>query len=127
MITLALIVFPLLMSPILLGLRGEKLVKWTALVGSMAEFGWAIFAGINYLYYCKCSLRFEAYWLELLDISGNFGMNNFSMALILVATFLAPLMILFTWTTKFRHPSLFFGLIFLAEMLVILMATYFAG
>ncbi len=127
MITLALICFPILMALILFGLRGDNLVRWTALLGSMAEAGWAIFAWINYLYYCKCSLRFEAYWLEVLGISGKFDMNGLSMTLTLVITLLVPMIILFSWERRIRRRSLYLGIIFLIEMLVILVAAYYAG
>lgn len=127
MITLVLIGFPLLLALVLFTLSDRKPVRWIALLGAVAEFGWALFAWINYLYYCRCSLRFEAYWLNWLGISGKFGMNDFSMALTLVITFLIPLILLFTWKIRMKRPSLCFGLLFLLEILVILVATAVTG
>jgi len=127
MITVALICFPLLIALVLFYLHGDKLVKWTALVGSLAEAGWALFAWINYLYYCKCSLRFEAFWLELMGIPGKFGMNDLSMALTLVMTFLVLLMILFTWKKEISRRGLLYGALFLVATLVILVAAGAAG
>lgn len=97
------------------------------MVGAVAEFIWALFAWLNYLYYCKCSLRFEAFWLDWVGISGKFGMNDVSMAVILGITFLVPLILLFTWRTRLNRSALFPGLLMLAEMLIILVMSGWAG
>lgn len=127
MITLALIGFPFLLALILFTLRDEKLLKWIALVGSLAEFGWAIFAWINYEHYCKCSLHFKAGWLDSLGISLQFGMDGVSLLLVMLTAFLVPLILLSSWNHSYRNPSAFYGLILLVEMAFMGVFTAFDG
>ncbi|MBN1198582.1 MAG: hypothetical protein JXA23_04450 [Bacteroidales bacterium] len=127
MITIPLIGFPALLALILLFQESQKLIRVIALAGSLLQLAWALFAWINYLWYCRCSLRFEAYWLESIGFSGTFGMNASAMAVILSITVLLPLFILFTWKRPFQRLSLIYGGMLLAETLVILVVTAVAG
>ncbi|TSA28069.1 MAG: NADH-quinone oxidoreductase subunit M [Bacteroidetes bacterium] len=127
MITVALIGFPLLLTLALFLLRGERLLKWTALLGSLLEFGWAIFAWINYEHYCKCSLRVKIDWLESLGISLQLGMDGISILLVILTAFLIPLIILSSWNQSYTKPSAFYGLILLMEMAFMGVFTAFDG
>lgn len=127
MITVALIGFPLLLSLVLFFLKGERLLKWIALAGSLAEFGWAIFAWINYAHYCKCSLQIKYDWLESLGISVQFGLDGLSLLLVMLTAFLIPLIILSSWNHTWHRPSAFYGLILLMEMAFMGVFTAFDG
>jgi NADH-quinone oxidoreductase subunit M len=127
MITLALIGFPLLLSLALFAIRRDKLVKYVALWGSLAEFGWAVFSWVNFEHYCKCSLQFRAGWLEEYGISLQFGMDGISLMLVMLTTFLVPLIILSTWKHRYPRPSDFYGMIILMDMALVGVFTAFDG
>lgn len=127
MITVALIGFPLVLALVLFFLKGGKLLKWTALAGSLAESVWAVFAWITYARHCKCDLHVKYDWLGSLGISFQFGMDGLTLLLVMLTSFLVPLIILSSWHHTYHRPSAFYGLILLMETAFMGVFTAFDG
>ncbi len=119
MLTLILILLPLVFSLILLALKHEKEIRFVALAGALAEFGVAIAALIQYITTCHCSLAFHAGWLNTLGVSLTFSMDGISLPLVLLTTFLMPLIILSSFSHNYSRPSAFYALILLMEMALV--------
>jgi len=127
MLTLVLIILPLLFSMAAFALKDERRVRLFALVASLAEFGVAVAAFIQYKTGCHCLLLFSANWLESLGVSLKFGMDGISLLMVMLTTFLLPLIILSSFGHSYARPSAFYGLILLMEMALIGVFTSFDG
>lgn len=119
MLTVVLILFPLLVSLSLFLIRDRRLVKWVAAAGSLAMFGIAVSAYIQYRYLCKCLLTAQTSWFDPIGIHLSFGMDGISMLLVLLTTFLVPVIIIFSLNSHTSRPPAFYGLIMLMEMALI--------
>ncbi|MCB0256810.1 MAG: hypothetical protein KDI55_24080, partial [Anaerolineae bacterium] len=96
---LSIIVFlPLLGSLVLLVLRGEKLLKSVALVFSLVTFAVSLV-----LYFTwtagEAGMQFQELipWYPELGIAYHVGVDGVSLVLVLLTTFLMPLVLLFSW------------------------------
>ncbi len=127
MLTILLILFPLALSLILLSLKGDKVIRQFALAGSLIEFGVGVAAFIQYKTACHCNLLFEAPWLESMGVSLKFGMDGISLLLVMLTTFLLPIIILASFSHTYSRPSAFYSLILLMEMALIGVFTSFDG
>ena len=127
MITLVLIGLPLLFALVVFILRGEKTIRLTALLGSLITFGWAVVAWVNYAHFCKCSVLFKTAWLAGSGVSLQFGMDGISMLLVMLTTFLVPVIIGSAWKHLYLKPAAFFGLILLLETAFLGVFTAFDG
>ena len=127
MLTILLILFPLALSLILLSLKGDKVIRQFALAGSLIEFGVGVAAFIQYKTACHCNLLFEAPWLESMGVSLKFGMDGISLLLVMLTTFLLPIIILASFSHTYGRPSAFYSLILLMEMALIGVFTSFDG
>jgi NADH-quinone oxidoreductase subunit M len=127
MLTVALILFPLLISLALFFLRDERHVRLTAIFGSAATFALAVSAFIQYKYFCHCLLSVQADWFDPFGISLSFGMDGVSLLLVLLTTFLVPVIILSSFSRKFSKPSAFYGLVMLMELALIGVFTSMDG
>jgi len=127
MLTILLIILPLLFSLVTFALKEERTVRLFALMASLTGFGLAVAAFIQYKTSCHCHLLFSASWLESLGISLRFGMDGISLLLVMLTTFLMPLIILSSFSHSYAHPSAFYGLILFMEMALIGVFTSFDG
>lgn len=93
-----LLVLPLLGALVLLFLRGERALKWVAMLTSLAVFvvslplffGWQTGEpGYQFVV--------QAPWVPELGISYHVGVDGISLLLVLLTTFLMPLTLLFSW------------------------------
>jgi NADH-quinone oxidoreductase subunit M len=119
MLTVILILFPLAVSLALFLLRNEKIVRIVAAAGSLATFGVAVAAYVQYRYFCICALEAHAGWFDPVGISLSFGMDGLSLLLVLLTTFLVPVIIISSFGKNYKSPSSFYGLILLMEMALI--------
>ena len=127
MITGILIILPLVLSLVVFFLPRLKWIKTVALGGSLAVFilsAWALFL---YVTQCHCQLLFRFAWIEGLGINLKFGMDGISLLLVLLTTFLIPLIILSSFQNDHKRPSAFYGLILLMEAAFIGVFTTFDG
>jgi NADH-quinone oxidoreductase subunit M len=127
MLTGLLIVFPFLFSLILFGLKGHPGIKVLAFGGSVIEFILSLYALFIYQTQCHCQLVLEADWLSSLGIPLRFGIDGLSMLLVLLTTFLTPLIIFSTSRYKYKKSTSFYGLIHFIEMALIGVFTSLNG
>jgi NADH-quinone oxidoreductase subunit M len=116
MITGILILLPLLFSLVIFILKDERWIRRLALTGSVAVFLVSLTGLYLYTTQCHCLLQFNIGWMESLHISLRFGLDGISLLLVLLTTFLTPVIVLFSLGHNYRNPSAFYGLIFLMEM-----------
>ena len=115
MLTGFLIVFPLLASLILFSIKGEG-AKKAAFAFSLVEFGLSLLAYV----WVKSNpgmeaLRLNCTWVQSLGIKFAVGLDGLSMLLVLLTTFLVPLIVLSSFKTSYERPNSFYGLILLMQ------------
>ena len=96
---LSIIVFlPLLGSLLLLLLRGEKLLKSTAIVVSLLTFAVSLVLFFTWAA-GEAGMQFQEVipWYPELGINYHVGVDGVSLVLVLLTTFLMPLVLLFSW------------------------------
>ena len=116
MITGLLIIFPLICALILFLLNNEKWIKIIAVAGSVTQFLISAYGLFLFTTKCNCQLLLYLGSAENLGISLRFGLDGISLLLVLLTTFLIPLIILSTIQHRYRNPSALYGLIMLMEM-----------
>ncbi len=110
MITLLLIFFPLVAAMLLLLVKGEQ-VKKIALGAAIVEF--AISIGALFLFQKNADAQFELNypWIRSMGINFHVGMDGISLLLVLLTTFLVPVIILTSFNKDHKNPSTFYSLI----------------
>lgn len=118
MITILLIFFPLIAALLLLLVKGEQ-VKNIALGAAIVEFIISIFALTQFQH--NAEVQFEAIypWINSLGISFHVGIDGISMLMVLLTTFLVPIIILTSFKTEHKNPSLFYSLLLAMQMALI--------
>ncbi len=119
MLTVTLILLPLALSLIILLLKEQRAIRQFALAGAVVEFGISVVAFIGYKYSGQYNLFYSADWLTGLGVSLKFGMEGISLLLVMLTTFLAPIIILASFNHSYSRPSAFFSLILFMEMAMI--------
>jgi len=127
MLTVALILFPLAISLMLAFGRNEKAIRQFAFAASVTEFVFAAAALVIYRVSCPCDLLFETGWILPLGVSLKFGMDGISLLLVLLTTFLVPVIILDSFSRNYRRPGIFYALILFTEMALVGVFTAFDG
>ena len=118
MITLLLIFFPLLAALMLLFVKGEQ-VKNIALFAAIIEFAIAVFAFTQFQYDATIQFEVGFNWIQSLGISFHVGMDGISLLLVLLTTFLVPIIILTSFKSDYKNPSVFYALILAMQMALI--------
>ncbi|HWY38510.1 MAG TPA: NADH-quinone oxidoreductase subunit M [Bacteroidia bacterium] len=115
MLTGLLIIAPLIASLLLFFIKGEN-AKKAALGFSVIEFALSIFAYMQFkndpaakMFTLNCT------WVESLGIKFAVGFDGISLLLVLLTTFLVPLIILSSFKTSYEKPNAFYGLILLMQ------------
>ena len=118
MITIFLILFPLLAALLLVLIKGEQVVK-IAMIAAIIEIAISIFALSQFHY--NANVQFEANyaWIKSLGIHFHVGIDGISLLLVLLTTFLVPIIILASFNSNYKNPSVFYSLIFLMQMALI--------
>ena len=127
MLTIILILLPLALSLITLSLKKEKAIRYFVLTGALIEFGLAVAAFIQYKTSCHCQLLFRADWFASMGVSLKFGMDGISLLLVMLTTFLLPVIIMASFSHSYERPSAFYSLIMLMEMALVGVFTAFDG
>jgi NADH-quinone oxidoreductase subunit M len=118
MITLLLIFFPLLAAFLVLLTKGEQ-AKKIALFASVVEFLISIYALSSFSRDASTQFEFNAHWVESLGISFHVGIDGISMLMLLLTTFLVPVIILSSFKTSYSNPGLFYALVLSMQMALI--------
>ncbi len=110
-----LIIVPLIASLLLFFIKGEG-AKKMALGITVIEFALSIYA---YLVFKADTdpkmLELNCTWVESLGIKFAVGIDGLSLLLVLLTTFLVPLIILSSFKNTYERPNAFYGLILLMQ------------
>ena len=110
MITILLVNFPLIAAIFVL-VGGAEKAKNIAFGAALVEFVIALYALSNFQY--NADMQFEAAipWIESLGITFHVGMDGISLLLVLLTTFLVPIIIATSFKTNYKNPAGFYALI----------------
>lgn len=118
MLTLLLILLPIAAGVLTL-LSGERLAKQVALVSGLAVLGVAIATWLQFDPAAGTQFSFKYAWLAAGGISFAAGIDGISLVLVLLTTFLTPLIILSAFNHDYRKPASFYSLILFMEAALI--------
>jgi len=119
MLTVLLILFPFISALIVFFTKG-RLARNLALTFSVFEFIIALVAFLLFTHNPNLSiLCFNHTWVQSLGISFSVSINGLSLLMILLSTFLVPLIILSSFNNLQELSSKFYGLILLMQMALV--------
>jgi NADH-quinone oxidoreductase subunit M len=119
MFTLLLIGFPLLAAPILFLLKGIP-AKQIALSFSIIQFIISLVVFYQFKHNPNSEyLKFDFEWIPSLNIHFNVSLDGMSLLLVLLTTFLTPLIILSSFKNEYSVKNSFYALIMLMQMALI--------
>lgn len=118
MLTLLLIFFPLAAALLLLFVKGEQ-AKKIAFGAAVIEFLISIAAVVQFQQNADVQFEFNQPWVYTLGINFHVGIDGISLLLILLTTFLVPIIILTSFKNEYKNPSLFYSLILAMQMALI--------
>jgi NADH-quinone oxidoreductase subunit M len=119
MLTALLIGFPLLASLLVFFMKGTA-SRNLALGASVIEFILSLAAFAMYRHNPGSSLLvMDQPWVQSLGINFSVGLDGISLLLVLLTTFLVPLIILSSYKNEYENPSSFYGLILLMQMALV--------
>ncbi|MEI6684289.1 MAG: NADH-quinone oxidoreductase subunit M [Bacteroidota bacterium] len=127
MLTIILILLPLGLSLITLFLKRETDIRLFVLAGTLAEFCIAVAAFIQFKTSCHCHLLFNADWLETMGVSLKFGLDGISLLMVMLTTFLLPVIVLSSFSHSYSRPASFYSLILFMEMALVGVFAAFDG
>ncbi|MCX6290929.1 MAG: NADH-quinone oxidoreductase subunit M [Bacteroidetes bacterium] len=111
-----LIFFPLLAAvATMLVPQGAKNAKLVALTAAVLEFILSIAIVFQFNPAAGRQFTEDYWWVASLGISYKVGMDGISMLLVLLTTFLVPLIILSSFRHQYKNPSLFYSLILIMQ------------
>lgn len=104
-----LIFFPLL-AAVITAISGTN-AKKVALVAAIIEFGYSVCLFLRFVPSEGNQFTVNISWIEQLGINFNIGLDGISLLLVMLTTFLVPLIILSSFSHQYKSPSLFYSLI----------------
>jgi NADH-quinone oxidoreductase subunit M len=119
MLTVLLIGFPLLAALMVFSVKGNA-SRNLALGFSVIEFVLSLVAFVFYKHNpAAAELSFNHAWVQSLGIHFSVGIDGISLLMVLLTTFLVPLIILSSYKNEYSNPSSFYGLILLMQMALV--------
>lgn len=118
MITLLLIFFPLAAALLLLLVKGKQ-SRNIALGAAVIEFAISIFALTQYQHGATTQFEWNCSWVKSLGIHFHVGMDGISLLLVLLTTFLVPIIILSSFSKEYKNANVFYALILSMQMALI--------
>lgn len=110
MLTLLLILIPFVSALLMLVLRGAA-VKKIAFVASLIELGTALVSVMQFSPEAGSQFAVSYPWLASAGINFSVSMDGISLLLVILTTFLVPLIILSTFNHSYSNPSAFYALV----------------
>ncbi len=109
------LIFLPLVAGLIAFLINNKAVKYLALVAAVVELGGGLCA--YHLSKLNADVQFMVNipWIETLGINYYVGMDGISLVLVLLTSFLVPLIILSSFNTEYEKPNIFYGLILIMQ------------
>src|SRR5690242_12914208 len=100
--------------------RNDRLLRWAALIVSIATFGLSLYLPL-YFDYGNHDFQFQAnnLWIRTINIHYHMGADGISMWLVLLTTLLVPVSVLVSWKSIHDRVKEFFVLLLLLEMAMI--------
>ena len=100
--------------------RNDRLMRWVALLASLATFGLSLYLPLN-IRHGVAGFQFQSdvIWIKLANIHYHMGADGISMWLVLLTTFLVPLGVLVSWKSIHDRVKEFFVLLLLLETAMI--------
>ena len=119
MLTGLLIILPLVASLLIFLVKGNN-ARVLALGASLAEFILSLVVFMQYKANPEInSLHLNYTWVESLGIHFSVGIDGIGLLLVLLTTFLVPLIILSSFQSQYNKPNAFYGLILMMQMALI--------
>jgi NADH-quinone oxidoreductase subunit M len=119
MLTGLLIIIPLIAS-LLVFLTKGKTARSAALILSIIEFALSLAAlAVFKTAPASKQLILDCTWVESLGINFAVSLDGMSLLLVLLTTFLTPLIILSSFNNEYEKPNVFYGLILLMQMALV--------
>ncbi len=114
-----LIIVPLIAGLLVFGTKG-KASRNIALGFSLVEFALSLVALFQYKHNpASADLVLNCTWVESLGIHFAVGLDALSLLLVLLTTFLIPLIILSSFKNEYDKPNSFYGLILIMQMALV--------
>jgi NADH-quinone oxidoreductase subunit M len=119
MLTGLLIIIPLIAS-LLVFLTKGKTARSAALILSIIEFALSLAAlAVFKAAPASKQLILDCTWVESLGINFAVSLDGMSLLLVLLTTFLTPLIILSSFNNEYEKPNVFYGLILMMQMALV--------
>lgn len=110
MITLAVLFFPMIAAILLLFMKGPQ-VKQFALAATILEFGLSLAALFQLHNGGVATTDVNVPWIATLGIHFHIAMDGISMLMVLLTTFLVPIIVLSSFSANYKNPASFYALI----------------
>jgi NADH-quinone oxidoreductase subunit M len=109
--------FPVLGMVILLLLRSEQAIRYTALITTMAAFVLSIglWTGFDTTVAGVQMVHLSDSWIAGYDVKYFLGVDGLNLLLILLTTFLGPIVVLCSWTYIKKHVKAYYALLLLLQ------------
>jgi NADH-quinone oxidoreductase subunit M len=107
----ALLLFLPLAAALLLHFTKGAAARALALGAALAEFGLAAYAAILFKTQGAAGFDLNYAWIPSAGINFHVGMDGLSLLLVLLTTFLVPLILLTAFKHDYRNPSAFYALV----------------
>ena len=114
MLTLLIILLPII-AGILTLISGERMAKQIALAGALAVFAVAVYIWLQFDPSSGTQFSFRYNWLSNGSILFAGGIDGISLLLVLLTTFLTPLIILSAFSHTYKQNHVFYALILFME------------
>ncbi|TDB60865.1 complex I subunit 4 family protein [Arundinibacter roseus] len=114
MLTILLVLIPIVTGLLALSVGGRT-VRQLALLGALAELVTAVVAWTQFDPAAGTQFGFKYTWIASAGISFSAGIDGISLLLVLLTTFLTPLIILSTFGYDYKNSSAFYALILFME------------
>lgn len=121
MLTGILIVLPLISAIIVFLLRGNN-ARNAALFFASIEFLFSLFTFFQFKHNSADPNKFLALdcsWIQSIGVKFSVGLDGISLLLVLLTTFLVPLIIISSFKNRYEKPNSFYGLILLMQMALV--------
>ncbi|MFQ3575380.1 MAG: proton-conducting transporter membrane subunit, partial [Cytophagales bacterium] len=118
MLTVILLLFPLVSAVVLSLLRGST-VKRVALFISLGQFLYSVYLYSVFCNTCPASKEltyFSVDWILALKSTFTVGLDGISIWLVMLTTFLTPIIILSSFKHNYEKPNYLYSLVFLMQL-----------
>lgn len=110
MLTAVLLFLPLVAALLLHFTKGGT-ARALALGASLVEFGLAIYAAVQFKLQGAAGFDLNYAWIPSFGINFHVGMDGLSLLLVLLTTFLVPIILLTAFKHDYHNPSAFYALV----------------